>query len=48
MRPIVNCVRVDGIPRIIFLATPLLCLYVSISATPSAEASTVGADRGGI
>ena len=43
MRSIVRCVRVGGIPRIISLATLILCSYVSISATLSDEASTVKA-----
>jgi hypothetical protein len=48
MRSIVRSVRVGGIQRIISLATPLLCLYVDISATPPDEVSTVGADCGGV
>jgi hypothetical protein len=43
MRSILRCVRVGGIPRIISLATPILCSYVSISATPSDDESTVKA-----
>src|ERR1700722_11856394 len=48
MRSIVRCVRVGGVPRIISLATLILCSYVGISATPSDEANTVGADCGGV